>query len=353
MRTQAEYREKPWVLGIDTSCYTTSLALADMSCRIVHQQRLLLPVPAGTKGLRQSDAFFLHLRHLPTMMEELAQALPFPLAEGLGAVTVSTSPCRRQDSYMPVFLAGHALGRSLAASCNIPLYKTTHQENHLMAACWSCKPTPPPGPFLACHLSGGTTEIIAVETYQLGNDPQFSYRVLSGTLDIAAGQLIDRVGQLLGLPFPAGPHLEKLAGEMGEAPPTQPIPTYCRKGDVSFSGGEAWAKRALASGMAPAAIARAVEHYIGMSLAKAIQYHLAQGSPGSVPGYVLVMGGVAANQYLRQMLPRRVARRLPCYFSDPAYSTDNAVGTALIGVSTCRQMAPGPALFCGAGEGEG
>ncbi|MDR1194465.1 MAG: O-sialoglycoprotein endopeptidase [Peptococcaceae bacterium] len=342
-------------LGLDTSCYTTSLALTDGQGSPVFQQRLPLPVAAGEKGLRQSEAFYRHMAHLPDLFSALAAALPFSLSERLGAVAVSAQPCRRPDSYMPVFRAGLAAARMLAAATGAPLVETTHQEGHLMAALWSAGLSPE-GPFLAYHLSGGTTELLLVKGFHRSSAPYFDCRLLAGALDIPAGQLIDRTGQILGLPFPAGPRLEKLAresdesrekgkkeekdqkNENGAGTPAYRLPNYCREGNISFSGGEAWAKRALADGRAPAAIARTIELYIAGSLRKSVLACLsalgvepAGATPGAErPRFLLFMGGVAANQYIQRQLSEGLMGIIPCYFAQPEYTGDNAMGVALI-----------------------
>ena len=344
------------ILGIDTSCYTTSIALTSVDGRLLYQQRRMLPVAAGEKGLRQSEAFYQHMLHLPPLFREMEAALGYPLTDRLGAVAVSVKPCRREDSYMPVFRAGHSVAQVLASTAGVPLIPSTHQEGHIMAALWAAGMRDYHGqcPFLAYHLSGGTTELIQVNHADCHTDGHaeydendaffhFAYDLVSGTLDIPAGQLVDRTGQSLGLSFPSGPELEALAGTLGRlVTPTYSIPTYCREGWISFSGGEAWAKRALASGTEPAQIARSVEHYIAGSLTKSVLACLQQGSSVDgqdrrvvdEPKFVLFMGGVASNGYIRQRLEEKLGRRIPCIFPSPTYCADNAVGTALIGAAS-------------------
>lgn len=330
----------PVFLGIDTSCYTTSLALVDSRSRLIAERRLLLPVAAGETGLRQSEGVFHHTSRLPGLVEELCLSLDFSPRERLAAVSASVRPCRRDESYMPVFRVGEGLGRSLAAAFSVPFVGATHQEGHLMAALWSAEERLAP-PFLAYHLSGGTTELMLVEKIQRRPRFAFDYSVAASTLDIPAGQLVDRVGVALGLPFPAGPALQKLAEELDQAKdspakPEKSIPTCCRGGRVSFSGGEAWAKRAMAQGAEPAQIARSIERYIAVSLEKSV---LQLAAEQKVNG-VIFMGGVAANTYVRAWLKERLSRRLPCLFARQEYSSDNAVGIALIGAETIQPFTP-------------
>lgn len=332
----------PVFLGIDTSCYTTSLALVDGKNRLLAEKRLLLPVKAGTRGLRQSEGVFYHTLNLPQLMEALSEALDFPLKERLAAVAASVKPCRRQGSYMPVFRTGEGLAKSLAAAFGVPFIPATHQEGHLMAALWSAEEKPPL-PFFAYHLSGGTTELMLVKKIEKKPRYGFDYSIIAGTMDIPAGQLVDRVGVALGLPFPAGPRLQELAGELdlAEDSPASPgfsIPTCCREGKTSFSGGEAWALRALARGDQPAQIARSIEHYIAASLEKSVL----QAASGYEAAGVIFMGGVAANTYIRRRLRQRLNRRLPCFFARQEYSSDNALGIALIGAETIKALYSDP-----------
>jgi len=290
----------------------------------------MLPVEAGEKGLRQSEALYKHLINLPSMFKEMEGVLGFSLAERLAVVAVSEKPCRRDESYMPVFRAGYGFGQAIASSLGVPLVASTHQEGHLMSALWSagivdyCRRLP----FLAYHLSGGTNELILVK--DITKSPfAFEYESIAASLDITAGQLIDRVGQCLGLPFPAGPYLEKLGLSLGgESPPRSVIPTFCRAGNISLSGGEAWAKRAVAAGSEPSQIARSIEHYIASSLCKSIV-----ASETQEPQFILFMGGVAANAYIRWYLKTKLARRFTCLFAEPEYCGDNGLGAALIGLA--------------------
>ena len=137
-------------LGLDTSNYTTSAAFFDGWNG--GNAGKLLEVKPGERGLRQSEALFQHVKALPGRMEELR-------SQGLGeasAVAASTRPRAVEGSYMPCFLAGESLGRSLAAALKVPFYEVSHQQGHLAAAAWSAgRMDLLDSPFLAWHLSGG------------------------------------------------------------------------------------------------------------------------------------------------------------------------------------------------------
>jgi len=297
-------------LGIDTSCYTTSLAVLDNQGRLLADERKLLPVAAGSRGLRQSEGVFLHLQHLPQLAEAVAARLgPLQLA----AVGVSSRPRPVEGSYMPVFVAGTSFARALAAACGAPCLQLSHQEGHLLAGMWSAGFAA--DEFYALHVSGGTTELLAVKA---GDTLQIAQ--LGGTADLHAGQFIDRTGVALGLPFPAGPHLEALAKT---AVQPAPVPVSVKGSMLSFSGPESHVQRLLAGGRADrAAVARGVEHCIAESLRRIIR-HAGQ-KHGTRP--VLFVGGVMANHYICSYLAEHLPER--CIFADTAYAGDNAVGAA-------------------------
>ena len=186
------------VIGLDTSCYTTSVAAVTVDGQVLASCRKLLPVKEGERGLRQSEAVFIHVRQLPERLEELGE---YVKGHQIVAVCASRQPRDEEESYMPVFQVGDAHARGLAAMLGIPCFASTHQRGHVAAAMVDSGIEE--GDLLAVHLSGGTTELLALR----GDD----LALLGGTLDLHAGQFVDRVGVALGLPFPAGPHLEKLA----------------------------------------------------------------------------------------------------------------------------------------------
>lgn len=309
------------VLGLDTSCYATSCALVSLGGRILADIRLKLEVKPGERGLRQSEAVFQHMRQLPD-----AVASAFAQAPGLtlSAVCASEKPVDAPGSYMPVFQAGAALAKSLSASHAVPCYLTTHQAGHLAAA--GIGMAEPPPEYLAVHLSGGTTEILSVRAGGV--------RSLGRTRDISAGQLLDRIGVRLGFDFPAGNAMDQLA--IGHAP-AQRYPAAVSGAEASFSGIEAAALRDVDAGqVGREQVAAELFDAISRSLLKMI------GAASEKTGLrqVLVTGGVAASQTLRENLLRRMARQFPRLKTDfglPQYTGDNAVGVALIGLQRAKQ----------------
>ena len=176
------------------------------------------------------------------------------------------------------------------------------------------------GRFLAVHVSGGTTEI----TLCLQTDKGLEICLWGGSRDIAAGQLIDRIGVALNLPFPAGPSLEVLAGQAQETPAQ--IPVAVNGNAVSFSGPESHALRLLSKGCDPAGIAAGVQLCVAESLGRLIL--AAVKDTGATE--ILLVGGVAANTFIREYVTDRVCGAALCrfYFPDRQFSGDNAVGAA-------------------------
>jgi len=304
------------VLGIDTSCYTTSVAYAQVGMEPV-QARRILTVPEGKRGLMQSGALFQHVQNLPQMLEQLREKCPEMKIE---AVCASTRPRPADDSYMPVFLAGEGTARGIAASMRVPFFATSHQQGHIRAAILHSGV--PEGDFMAVHLSGGTTELL-----HTGTDLHID--LLGGTQDLNAGQLVDRTGVALGLPFPCGPHLEELAKD-GEA--HSGIPLSAKGLELHFSGAEAQIMRWVEAGeMKKADIAAEVYSY----LSRAIAHLLIEGHKETRCKNVLIAGGVSSSARFRALLPERLRRKkcpVRVFWGKPEYSSDNAVGAALIGL---------------------
>ena len=213
---------KRYYLGIDTSCYTTSCAIVDSDFHIVGEARKILEVKLGERGLQQSNMVFQHIKALPKLMSELPQV---PIS-GIG---VSGFPRREERSYMPAFMVGLGQGQTLSHLMNVPLHIFAHQENHILAALRDLKNISNE-PFLALHLSGGTTELVYCH-YQ-GNGI-FESHIVGGSKDLQGGQYVDRIGVALGLPFPAGKHLEALALQTTEY---EPLPSSVKDGWISFAG---------------------------------------------------------------------------------------------------------------------
>ena len=296
-------------LGVDTSCYTTSLAVVDQSGTLLQELRKPLPVAAGEVGLRQSDGVFHHVRNLP----QLIQSLEIGVCE-VQAVGVSDRPRPVSGSYMPVFLAGVAVAQALATSSAAPLYRFSHQEGHIAAGLGG---RPVQHPLLVLHISGGTSELLRVQPAAAG----FAIDVLGGSADLSAGQMVDRVGVALGLPFPAGPDLERLArGAQGAIR----LPSAAAGLSFSFSGPCSAALRLVEAGETPAEIAFAVFRVIANSLEKVLR----RAGEAERLDRALLVGGVMNNQLVRDRLLQRLGPRFRLDFAAAGLSSDNAAGIA-------------------------
>lgn len=307
-------------LGIDTSNYRTSAALFDAADLSWNNEGRLLDVPEGEIGLRQSDALFQHTLHLHCMIE----ALPAGAGQSLAAVGVSTRPRAVSGSYMPCFLAGESVARSAAHLLGVPLVVCSHQQGHLAAAALSA------GvlallrqPFLAWHLSGGTTELLHVTP---GEDGMPCATRIGGTTDLAAGQLIDRAGQALGLAFPAGAVLDALAQTAADrVAPFAPKVADCA---FSLSGMENKIKDLIQKGAPKATVARFTIETLGKAVLLATeQAHMQYSLP------VLCAGGVMANSVLQSEMKVRFG----AFTAQPQLSGDNAVGAAVLTALACGE----------------
>ena len=301
------------VLGLDTSNYTTSAAVFDGEGG--RNQGRLLEVRPGELGLRQSDALFQHVKHLPEVVEALLGE------EGLGnvqAVGASTRPRAVEGSYMPCFLAGASQGQVLSQVLGVPFYAFSHQQGHLAAAAWSAgRLDLLDRPFLAWHLSGGTTELLRVEPEEDG--VAVRAEILGGTSDISAGQLIDRTGVLLGLPFPAGKGVEKLSHQ---AQKREYYKVKVNGLTFSLSGMENKVRQMVQRGEEPAEIAWFAQETVCRVVQACTKAAMEQ-----YPGLpVLCSGGVASNGRLKELLRQNCG----ALFAQPQFSTDNAMGTAIL-----------------------
>ena len=181
-----------YFLGIDTSCYTTSVVIADAAGNILADKRVLLTVEAQERGLRQSEMVFQHIKNLSEIFPEGYT--------NIKAVAASTAPRPVQGSYMPVFRVSESFGKAAAHTAGAAFYALSHQHAHVGAAMLGAGQTFD-GEYLALHVSGGTTDLLRL-TVDKGIAEQIE--TIGSSSDITAGQLIDRIGVLLGYGFPAG-----------------------------------------------------------------------------------------------------------------------------------------------------
>ena len=308
-----------YFLGIDTSNYTTSVALYDDTTDSVISKKKLLPVKEGEKGIRQSDAVFHHTVQLPELIEELFSDNNYKI-DGIG---VSVKPCNEEGSYMPCFLAGLSVAVSLSSAMNVPLYKFSHQDGHIAAALYSADALDfINNEFIAFHISGGTSQALLVKPY----GKYFETEKVADSLDLKAGQAVDRVGLTLGLKFPCGPELEKLALQSENN--LEHIKVFRRDGMFSLSGVENKCKQMLDKGYKHDDIALYCLRYIYSAIDDTVSELI--GKYGNLP--VVFSGGVMSNQIIRNKLETKYKS----YFAEPQFSADNACGVAVL-ASICNK----------------
>lgn len=314
-------------LGIDTSNYRTSAAVVDSQGGIRAQKAVLLDVPEGKRGLRQSDAFFMHSNRLPGYIEEVLGHVD---TSGICAVGVSERPRRVEGSYMPCFLAGVNTAKTVASVLRVPVYGFSHQEGHA-AAVMESGGADPDMRSLFFHLSGGTTEALLC----VPDDEGYSMNIVGGTLDISVGQLLDRFGVAIGMPFPSGSYLDDMAygslektgfetkriNKTGIVPKLRSVDGY-----FNLSGAETRLMRFAGSNGAEPASDVTAELFASLSELLINEARYLSDKYGAERIYMA--GGVASSRTFRAIAERSDLKNL--VFGAPELSGDNAVGIALL-----------------------
>ena len=297
-------------LGFDTSNYTTSIAYFDE--RTGRNCSRLLDVKQGELGLRQSDAVFSHIKRLPALADALFASAD---RSEIKAIGVSATPREVEGSYMPCFLVGVCAAKTMAAALNVPCYEFSHQQGHIVAALWSADRLDLMWrPHLAWHLSGGTTELLLVEP----EENNVRAKKIGGSSDISAGQVMDRTGKMLGLQFPSGKELDRLAQDVK----TEDFFKVKTNGlEFSLSGLENKISEYHNRGNAPEDVAYYAVKSVCNAIVQVTKHALTQ-----YPEFPIVFsGGVSSNSMLRKM-----CAVFDPVFPQPAYSTDNAMGIAVL-----------------------
>lgn len=295
-------------LGIDTSNYTTSVAHYDG--KSIVQKKKMLTVKNGEKGLRQSEAVFQHVINMPELLKELE-------LNDVTAVGVSVTPRSVEGSYMPCFKVGELTAQSISSALNIPLYKTSHQTGHILAALYSANRLDLINrEHIAFHLSGGTTEGLIVKP---DNSEIIKAEIVSSSLDLKAGQAIDRAGVMLGLDFPCGKMLDKLSCKSDTEFKYKPSMIGM---DCSMSGIENKAKKLLDEGYSAEDISKFVLTCVSNTVLSMLSQII--NKYGELP--VIFSGGVSSNTLLRKKVKEKYSN---VHFAEPEFSLDNATGCAI------------------------
>lgn len=306
----------PYYIGVDTSNYTTSVAVYNSKNKTIVQSKKLLPVKENELGLRQSDAVFFHTKQISDLFDQVFKN-NIPLNE-IKAVSASTRPRSKEGSYMPCFLVGNTIADILSSVLNIPKYEFSHQDGHIIAALYSARKLYMiENDFIAFHFSGGTTECVYVKK---DKENIINAEIISQSLDLKAGQAIDRVGNMLNLNFPAGKELDKLSLISEKSYKIKP--TF--KGEnPCISGLENKCKKMFEENNLPQDIAKYALQYI-ISVAETMLIN-ARKTYGDIP--VILSGGVMSNT----LMQKKMTEYKDVYVAKPEFSSDNAVGTAILG----------------------
>lgn len=305
------------VLGIESSCDETAAAVLAPDGRIlsevVHSQ---LQEHARFGGVVPEVAARAHLQRLPELTARAMREAGVEFRD-LAGVAATSGP-----GLIGGLVVGACFGKGVALAHHLPFVAVNHLEGHALTVRLTNPETE--FPYLLLLLSGGHCQCVAVEG--LGR-----YRRLGTTLDDAVGEAFDKSAKLMGLPWPGGPYLEKLAREGDATRVSLPRPMVGRQGcDFSFSGLKTAVARALAQGAEKADVAAAFQHSVAAVLADRARHALAM-LPGARA--LVVAGGVAANQAVRQAL-NTVAQGagVPLIAPPIRLCTDNAVMIAWAGL---------------------
>lgn len=298
-------------LGFDTSNYTTSVAVFSDG-NVIHRKRLL-PVKEGERGIRQSDAVFHHTKAYAELLESVLSEF----SGEISAVGASVTPTTQEGSYMPCFLVGENAARTVAAALNVPFYSFSHQQGHIAAALFSAKRTDLlEKSFLAFHISGGTTDLVLCEP---DNEKIIKITPVSASNDLKAGQAVDRIGVKMGLSFPAGSELEKLALKSERVYKNK---IKLQDGYCSLSGLENKCLKMLENGETEEDTSKFLLDYVSDTITAMTEHALK--IYGNLP--IVFAGGVMSNKIIK----KAITSRFDCSFAEPEFSCDNAAGIAFL-----------------------
>jgi N6-L-threonylcarbamoyladenine synthase len=316
----------PIILGIESSCDETAAAVLRADGTILAESVFSQQAEhAAFGGVVPEIAARAHLQRLPSLVADTMEKAGIR-HDALHAVAATSGP-----GLIGGLIVGASFGKGVALAHGLPFLAINHLEAHaLTVRLPGLMPDGPPEfPYLLLLLSGGHCQ--CVEVQGLGQ-----YRRLGSTLDDAVGEAFDKSAKLLGLPWPGGPHLERLASGGDPGAINLPRPLLGRPGcDFSFSGLKTAVARAVAAGQArPADIAAAFQASVAAVLADRASHALDM-APNMTA--LVVAGGVAANTAIRTAL-RGVAdaRGLPMLAPPLRYCTDNAVMVAWAGMERLR-----------------
>jgi N6-L-threonylcarbamoyladenine synthase len=312
-------KNKNIIIGIDTSCYTTSIAAISLDKNIVFNEKIMLKVGKESRGIRQSEMVFQHVNNLGNLSETIKKLMN---EYNVVAICASEKPRPVNDSYMPAFTVGYNFAKMFSSLNGVNFYSTTHQENHIYASLHTNKLKN--NRFISVHMSGGTTEILLVENVKNNLD----IKIIGGSKDISFGQLIDRLGVELGYNFPCGKYIDKNALSCEDCI-KEGLKTSVKNGYMNLSGIENQINRYV-NDYDEAYVSKLLMDSIVRNLYKSLIYVCNEYDIDEV----VFAGGVASSKYINDNLKKRLYKQgIKSYFTESEYSTDNAVGCAKIGLN--------------------
>ncbi|MEF9991098.1 MAG: O-sialoglycoprotein endopeptidase [Romboutsia sp.] len=309
------------IIGIDTSCYTTSIAAISLDKKVIFNEKIMIEVKENSKGLRQSEAVFQHVNNLGLISDKINE---ISKEYNICAICASTKPRPIKNSYMPVFTVGHNFSKLLVTMINCEIYETTHQENHILSSLYTNK-LKNEDYFLSVHMSGGTTEVLLTKRI---NDIEYHVEIVGGSKDISFGQLIDRIGVKMGYPFPCGKYIDRDAINCNQII-EQGLKTSVKEGYMNLSGLENQLNKLLNT-KDNEYISKLILDSIVRNIDKSILYLCKKYDINEV----VFAGGVSASEYISKEIKNKLIKKgIKSYFTEPQYSTDNGVGCAIIGLN--------------------
>ncbi|HEY6457746.1 MAG TPA: tRNA (adenosine(37)-N6)-threonylcarbamoyltransferase complex transferase subunit TsaD [Steroidobacteraceae bacterium] len=312
------------ILALESSCDESAAAVLDsergLLAHAVFSQIELHRVYGGVvPELASRD----HVqRLLPLLREVLATAAT--ATHELDGIVYTAGP-----GLVGALLTGAALARSLAFALGVPALGVHHLEGHLLAPL--LEPEPPPFPHVALLVSGGHTMLIEVR--RIG-----AYRLLGQTRDDAAGEAFDKTAKLLGLPYPGGPELARIATRGRPGVFVFPRPMLDRPGlEFSFSGLKTAVLHAVRDRLLDDTLRADVAHAVQEAIVECLCVKTLRALDGTDCNVLTVSGGVGANRQLRDTLARLLAARGGrAYYPRPEFCTDNAAMIAVAGLARLR-----------------
>ena len=301
------------VIGIDTSNYTTSCAVCSMDGVILENYKELLPVKEGERGLRQSDAVFAHVKNFQIISSRIKEK---HADYEIVAIGYSAYPRDAQGSYMPCFLVGQAVSEMISALYGIPSFQFSHQSGHIQASLYSAG-LDIKERFVAFHVSGGTTEIVLATPMSDG----FEVELVGGSVDLHAGQAIDRIGVKMGISFPCGREIERLALKNDKKIPHAKLSV--NELTCNLSGLENLSLKIFTETNDIYLTSAFVLDFVAKTLEKLTEN--IRKKYGDIK--IVYAGGVMSNKIIQAHLARCFDN---VYFAEPEFSADNACGTAIL-----------------------